>query len=76
MNEALRLQEEVGIDVATDGEMRRSIFFEFFVSGLDGLSPLPAGRSSSTARARGHHVRDDPVHGHREDQAPNVPRRG
>ena len=29
------------MDVATDGEMRRSIFFEFFVSGLEGLSPLP-----------------------------------
>ena len=30
---ALRLQEAAGVDVVTDGEMRRSIFFDFFVSG-------------------------------------------
>jgi len=41
VDDALRLQEAAGVDVVTDGEMRRSIFFEFFVSGLDGLSPLP-----------------------------------
>lgn len=41
VDDALRLQEAAGMDVATDGEMRRSIFFEFFVSGLEGLSPLP-----------------------------------
>ena len=41
VDDALRLQEAGGVDVVTDGEMRRSIFFEFFVSGLDGLSPLP-----------------------------------
>ena len=35
---------------------------------LDGRVPRQA--------ARGHHVRDDPVHGHREDQTPQVPRRG
>ena len=38
---ALRLQEAAGVDVATDGKMRRSIFFDFFVSGVEGLSPLP-----------------------------------
>ena len=41
VDDALRLQEAAGVDVATDGEMRRSIFFDFFVSGLDGLSPIP-----------------------------------
>lgn len=41
VDEALRLQESAGVDVVTDGEMRRSIFFDFFVSGLEGLSPLP-----------------------------------
>jgi 5-methyltetrahydropteroyltriglutamate--homocysteine methyltransferase len=41
VDDALRLQQQVGVDVATDGEMRRNIFFEFFVTGLDGLSPLP-----------------------------------
>jgi 5-methyltetrahydropteroyltriglutamate--homocysteine methyltransferase len=39
---ALRIQEEAGVDVATDGEMRRDIFFDFFVSGADGLSPHDA----------------------------------
>ena len=41
VDEALRIQEEAGVDVVTDGEMRRDIFFDFFVSGLEGLSPLP-----------------------------------
>ncbi|HTX11689.1 MAG TPA: cobalamin-independent methionine synthase II family protein [Solirubrobacteraceae bacterium] len=37
VDEALRIQEEAGVDVATDGEMRRDIFFDFFVSGMTGL---------------------------------------
>jgi 5-methyltetrahydropteroyltriglutamate--homocysteine methyltransferase len=40
VDDALRLQEEAGLDVATDGEMRRDIFFDFFVSGMTGLSML------------------------------------
>jgi len=35
---ALRMQEEAGVDVATDGEMRRDIFFDFFVSGAAGIT--------------------------------------
>jgi 5-methyltetrahydropteroyltriglutamate--homocysteine methyltransferase len=58
VDEALRLQEAAGVDVVTDGEMRRTIFFDFLVSGLDGLSPLP----SSTIR----------FHGHRPDDAMEV----
>jgi len=38
---ALRLQEEAGLEVVTDGEMRRDIFFGFFVSGMSGLRYLP-----------------------------------
>jgi 5-methyltetrahydropteroyltriglutamate--homocysteine methyltransferase len=34
VDDALRLQEEVGLDVATDGEMRRDIFFDFLVKGF------------------------------------------
>ena len=55
VDSALRLQEEAGLDVATDGEMRRDIFFDFFVSGLDGLSTIPATRfafAAATARRR------------------------
>ena len=44
--EAISIQEQAGVDVVTDGEMRRDIFFDLFVSGLTGLSPV-----------RGHTVR-------------------
>jgi 5-methyltetrahydropteroyltriglutamate--homocysteine methyltransferase len=39
VDRALRIQEEAGVDVATDGEMRRDIFFDFFVSGAEGVTP-------------------------------------
>jgi 5-methyltetrahydropteroyltriglutamate--homocysteine methyltransferase len=43
---ALTLQEDVGLEVLTDGEMRRDFFFDFFVSAMSGLNeaqapPLP-----------------------------------
>jgi len=38
VDDALRIQEESGVDVVTDGEMRRDIFFDFFVSGAEGLT--------------------------------------
>jgi methionine synthase II (cobalamin-independent) len=38
--EAISIQEQAGVDVVTDGEMRRDIFFDLFVSGLAGLSPV------------------------------------
>ena len=41
VDQALRIQEEAGVDVVTDGEMRRDIFFDFFASGLEGLVPHP-----------------------------------
>jgi 5-methyltetrahydropteroyltriglutamate--homocysteine methyltransferase len=46
VDEALRIQEDAGVDVATDGEMRRDIFFDFFISGMSGLSPVPGKRAS------------------------------
>jgi 5-methyltetrahydropteroyltriglutamate--homocysteine methyltransferase len=36
---ALRIQEAAGVDVATDGEIRRDLFFDFFVSGAEGITP-------------------------------------
>jgi len=54
VDEALRLQQAAGVDVATDGEMRRTVFFDFFVSGLEGLSPLP----SYTVRFHGRRPED------------------
>jgi len=44
VDEALRIQEAAGVDVVTDGEMRRDVFFDFFISGLRGLSMLPGER--------------------------------
>ncbi len=44
VNAALRIQEQAGLQVVTDGEMRRDIFFGFFVSGMTGLSNVPGGK--------------------------------
>jgi 5-methyltetrahydropteroyltriglutamate--homocysteine methyltransferase len=46
VDDALRLQEAAGLDVATDGEMRRDIFFDFLISGLSGLSPIPGKKAT------------------------------
>src|SRR5213080_4904837 len=37
VDEAITLQEEVGIDVITDGEMRRYAFFGHLVEALEGF---------------------------------------
>lgn len=42
VDEALRIQEDAGVDVVTDGEMRRDIFFDAFVAGMEGFSHEPA----------------------------------
>lgn len=42
VDEALRIQEDAGVDIVTDGEMRRNIFFDFLIGGLNGLSMLPS----------------------------------
>jgi 5-methyltetrahydropteroyltriglutamate--homocysteine methyltransferase len=57
---ALRIQEEAGVDVATDGEMRRDIFFDFFVSGADGLTPQ-LGWTVTFRDAAGAHAMDVPI---------------
>jgi 5-methyltetrahydropteroyltriglutamate--homocysteine methyltransferase len=49
VDEAIRIQEEAGFDVVTDGELRRDIFFGFFVTGMTGLSMVP----SETIKFRG-----------------------
>lgn len=40
VDEALAIQEDAGVEVVTDGEMRRGAFFEFFFSGMTGMSQL------------------------------------
>jgi len=37
VDEAIRVQEEAGLDVITDGEQRRSSFYGHFVDALEGL---------------------------------------
>jgi 5-methyltetrahydropteroyltriglutamate--homocysteine methyltransferase len=39
VDKALRIQEEAGVDVATDGEMRRDLFCDQFVSAVSGVTP-------------------------------------
>jgi methionine synthase II (cobalamin-independent) len=43
IDEALAMQERGGVDVVTDGELRRIQFFDQFVVGIDGLAPGPGG---------------------------------
>jgi 5-methyltetrahydropteroyltriglutamate--homocysteine methyltransferase len=42
VDEALRIQEMAGVDVVTDGEIRRDIFFDAFVAGMEGFTHEPA----------------------------------
>jgi 5-methyltetrahydropteroyltriglutamate--homocysteine methyltransferase len=44
VEDALQLQAVAGLDVVTDGEMRRDAFFDFFVSGMNGLEMLPGSK--------------------------------
>jgi methionine synthase II (cobalamin-independent) len=39
---AIALQEASGVDVITDGEMRRLVFTGTLIEAIDGLSPVPA----------------------------------
>src|SRR5436190_23853298 len=40
VDDAIKLQEDVGLQVVTDGELRRDIYFGWWVSGMDGLSKV------------------------------------
>ncbi|MQA14300.1 MAG: methionine synthase [Pseudonocardiaceae bacterium] len=42
VDQAIALQEAIGVDVVSDGELRRLVFFDHFIQGLDGLSATPA----------------------------------
>jgi len=39
---AIALQEAVGLDVISDGEMRRQVFIDTLTAAVDGLSAVPA----------------------------------
>src|SRR5260370_31293023 len=42
VDEAVRLQEEAGLDVVTDGELRRYAFFGHLIDALDGFDKVGA----------------------------------
>jgi 5-methyltetrahydropteroyltriglutamate--homocysteine methyltransferase len=46
IDEALAMQERAGVDVVTDGELRRVQFFDQFVVGMAGLAPGPGGSAT------------------------------
>ena len=46
IDDALAMQERAGVDVVTDGELRRVQFFDQFVVGMDGLAPGPGGSAT------------------------------
>jgi 5-methyltetrahydropteroyltriglutamate--homocysteine methyltransferase len=46
IDDALATQERAGLDVVTDGELRRVQFFDQFVVGMAGLAPGPGGSAT------------------------------
>lgn len=42
VDQAIALQEGAGVDVVTDGEMRRFTFFDQLITAVEGLSEVPA----------------------------------
>jgi len=42
VDEAIALQEAAGLEIVTDGEMRRLVFTGTLIEAIDGLSPVPA----------------------------------
>ena len=49
----LRLQEEIGCDIVTDGELRRDNFYSFVADKLDGVQLHDAGRDARRRRGQG-----------------------
>jgi 5-methyltetrahydropteroyltriglutamate--homocysteine methyltransferase len=42
VDEAIALQEDLGLDVVNDGEQRRINFANRWIAGMDGVSPIPS----------------------------------
>ncbi len=56
VDEAVRLYEEVGLDVVTDGEQRRSFFFSTLTEIVDGLGFVGHDAATGDVLARGRGV--------------------
>jgi 5-methyltetrahydropteroyltriglutamate--homocysteine methyltransferase len=46
VDQVIAMQEGAGLDVVTDGELRRHTFIDQLLEAVEGLTPDPAGRSS------------------------------
>jgi 5-methyltetrahydropteroyltriglutamate--homocysteine methyltransferase len=46
IDDVLAMQERAGVDVVTDGELRRVQFFDQFVVGMEGLAPGAGGSAT------------------------------
>lgn len=57
VNEGIALQEAAGLDVVTDGEMRRFMFTGTLTEAIDGLSPVPG----ATMNWHGHTPQEEMV---------------
>ena len=48
---AIRAQEEAGLDIVSDGEIRRESYSNHFATALDGPGPRRPGHACATGRA-------------------------
>ncbi len=64
--EAIRLQEEVGLQVITDGEFRRHIYFGHFAKGVEGFAEMEAELSFTDESGRTMSYRTDVIVGRLE----------
>jgi 5-methyltetrahydropteroyltriglutamate--homocysteine methyltransferase len=53
---AVRAQEEAGLDVVTDGEIRRESYSNHFATALDGLDPSTPGRCGTARGSRSRYL--------------------
>jgi 5-methyltetrahydropteroyltriglutamate--homocysteine methyltransferase len=62
VDQAVALQEGAGVDVVTDGEMRRTLFVDPLLKAIDGLKPVPPAETLKI-----------PFHGDRPEDEITVP---
>lgn len=71
VEESIALQEGCGIEVVTDGELRRSVFSDSLRNAVDGIQLVHPGKGSSlveTAMDEGTYANDDEVEINKEDR--------
>lgn len=53
VSDAIRLQEHIGLETVTDGEMRRSAFYAHLLESVEGLQPTQAAAPEQALRWHG-----------------------